>query len=65
MLLKFSCDLIYTYECNFGLNLSYIYAINDSKCLEKEPLKFREFRAEKLEKKSRHAPGERGWTLGQ
>lgn len=64
MLLKLSCDLIHTYECNFGFNLSYIYAINDSKCLEKEPLKFREFRAEKLEKKSCHALGERGWTLG-
>ena len=46
-----SCDLIHVSGCNFGLNLSYIEAINDSKHLGKEPLKFRGFRVEKRRRK--------------
>ena len=46
-----SCDLIRVFGCNFSLNLSYIEGINDSKCLGKEPLKFRGFRDEKRRRK--------------
>ncbi|KAK4716318.1 hypothetical protein R3W88_014656 [Solanum pinnatisectum] len=46
-----SYNLIHVPRCNFCLNLSYIEGINDSKCLRKEPLKFRRFRDEKRRRK--------------